>query len=357
MGIIPRKLFFLSFFLYFRASYAYITCCFFFFSKFKFRVLKANEGSLGFANGTRHQFTPTPILSLPHKPGNTEKVVSVVSGNNHLLILTTHGNVFSLGAGEQGQLGRKVLERRKIHGTVPEKITLGTKRSRKAVVIGAGNYHSFAVDEKGDVWGWGLNTMGQTGTGRSGKFDPNPEVQVPMKVIGLSMEELSGGDEDGDERVVQIVGGEHHSLFLTSEGRVFAVGRTDGGQLGLEPNHPALAERKFPDFIAEPAEVKFPAASAVSASAASGSGSTGTNRERERDRIVHISAGTHNNIAITEGGALYSWGEGNQGELGVGEDGEAPTPTVVVRREGGSWAAVSAACGGQHTLGLFRKKT
>lgn len=253
-----------------------------------------------------------------------------MSGNNHLLILTTHGNVFALGAGEQGQLGRKVLERRKIHGTVPEKITLGT-RSRKAVVIGAGNYHSFAVDDRGDVWGWGLNTMGQTGTGVTGKYDPNPEVQLPTKVIGLSKEELGG------ETVVEVVGGEHHTIFLTSGGRVFACGRSDGGQLGLEADDPALANREFPDFIAEPVQVKFP--------------------DGTRDPIVHISAGTHSNLAISEGGALYAWGEGNQGELGVGEGGEAPTPTVIVRREGGSWSALAAACGGQHTLGLFRKKT
>jgi len=248
-----------------------------------------------------------------------------VSGNNHLLILTTHGNVFTLGAGEQGQLGRKVLERRKINGTAPEKITLGT-RSRKAVVIGAGNYHSFAVDDKGDVWGWGLNTMGQTGTG----FTANTEIQIPTKVIGLSKEILGG------ETVVEIVGGEHHTIFLTSGGRVFACGRSDGGQLGLEDNDLAFKDREHPDFSPEPVQVKF---------------------ADPGDRVVHISAGTHNNMAITEGGALYAWGQGEQSELGVGEDGEASTPTMIVKKEGGSWTALAVACGGQHTLGIFKKKS
>ena len=56
-------------------------------------------------------------------------------------------------------------------------------------------------------------------------------------------------------------------------------------------------------------------------------------------------------------GALYSWGEGEQGELGLGEDEtEASTPQVVVRKEGNSWQAVTAACGGQHCLGLFKKR-
>lgn len=230
-----------------------------------------------------------------------------------------------MGAGEQGQLGRKVIERRKIHGTAPEKITLGT-RSRKAVAIGAGNYHSFAVDDKGDVWGWGLNSMGQTGTG----ITANTEVHLPTKVIGLSKEDLSG------ETVVEIAGGEHHTIFLTSKGEVFACGRSDGGQLGLEDGDPAFNDREHPDFLPEPVQVKFADAS---------------------DRIVHISAGTHNNMAVTEGGALYAWGQGAQSELGLGEDGEASTPTVVVRKDGGAWTALGVACGGQHTLGIFRKKT
>lgn len=248
-----------------------------------------------------------------------------MSGNNHLLILTTHGNIFTLGAGEQGQLGRKVLERRKIHGTAPEKITLGT-RSRKAVAIGAGNYHSFAVDDKGDVWGWGLNTMGQTGTG----ITANAEVHLPTKVIGLSKEDLCG------DTVVEIAGGEHHTIFLTSDGRVFACGRSDGGQLGLEDDDPVFQDREHPDFLPEPVQVKFADTS---------------------DHVVHISAGTHNNMAVTEGGALYAWGQGAQSELGVGKDGEASTPTVVVKKEGGSWTALAAACGGQHTLGIFGKKS
>jgi regulator of chromosome condensation len=73
------------------------------------------------------------------------------------------------------------------------------------------------------------------------------------------------------------------------------------------------------------------------------------------DPIVFISAGTHNNMAISRAGALYAWGEESQGELGVNEK-EAKTPTVVVRKDGGAWRAVSVACGGQHTLGMFRKK-
>jgi regulator of chromosome condensation len=244
-----------------------------------------------------------------------------------LLVLTNYGNIYTLGAGEEGQLGRRVLERRKIHGTNPEKVVLGL-RSRKAVLVGSNNNSSFAVDDSGDAWAWGLNTKGQTGTGVvNPKMDG--EVHSPKRVIGLSRQELGGAS------VVEIVGGDHHTLFLTSDGRVFACGRSDEGQLGLADEDPALVDRAFPDFLPEPARITFP---------------------DMNDPIRSIAAGTHGNMAVTEGGALYSWGAQAQGELGLGDVPGVKTPTIVVRKEGGSFFAVKASCGGQHSVALLKKK-
>ena len=52
-------------------------------------------------------------------------------------------------------------------------------------------------------------------------------------------------------------------------------------------------------------------------------------------------------MAVTEGGALHAWGQGQQSELRLGADeGKAETPTVVVRRVGGPFAACDVTCGG-----------
>ncbi|KAF9450138.1 RCC1/BLIP-II [Macrolepiota fuliginosa MF-IS2] len=305
----------------------------------EFRVwgtYRGAEGALGFAEGTDKQDLPISILNLSHKPGDYEKVTSIAAGNNHVIVVTTHGNLYTFGAGEQGQLGRKIIERRKIHGTNPEKISLGT-RSRKAVTTGAGSYHSFAIDDRGDVWGWGLNNVGQTGTGWSSPDDDN-SVLLPQKVEALSVENLHS------DRVVQVVGGEHHSLFLTESGKVYACGRMESGQLGLDDDHPAIVEWKkeyaerfdgeVAKFLPTPTLVTFP---------------------DPDDPVEQISCGLHNNAVVTRGGALYTWGQGTQGELGF-PDVEVRTPRVVVRKDGGSWFAAAVSCGGQHTLGLFRKK-
>jgi regulator of chromosome condensation len=238
-----------------------------------------------------------------------------------LLVLTTTGTIFSWGAGEQGQLGRKILERRKIHGTTPERVVLGA-RGRRAITVGAGSFHSFAVDEEGTVWGWGLNSAGQTGTGIN-RADSDSIVQTPRRVLGL----------DGTQ-IVEISGGDLHTLFLSANGRVFACGRSDSAQLGLPLDHPAMADT---DHVVEPVHVPFP-------------------ESHEDDPVVHISAGTRFNAAVTRGGAMYAWGEGAQGEIGIVNEDRVQTPTVVVRRSGGSWAAIDVSCGGQHSLGLFRRR-
>lgn len=287
------------------------------------------EGLLGFSSAQEKQYKPIPILNLKSKPGDTEKFVDVAAGNDHVVVLTTHGNIYTWGTGERGQLGRKVLERHKINGTAPERIVIGA-RTNRAVLVGAGNYASFAVDTDGTVWGWGANSTGQTGTGYVNP-STDREVHSPKKVLGLSAEELGGG-----ERVIQIAGGDDHTLFLTSQGRVFACGLSIGGQLGLADDDVAFKDRKSPDFLDRPVLVSMP-------------------EELEDDPVVQISAGTRTSMAITMDGALYMWGEGSQSELGAGDEEMLKVPTVIVRKDR-SWSAVMGSCGGQHALALLRQR-
>ena len=53
------------------------------------------------------------------------------------------------GNGQQAQLGRKIIERRKVNGLAPERLSL-----RKIALVGSGSYHSFAVDYQGNVYAW-----------------------------------------------------------------------------------------------------------------------------------------------------------------------------------------------------------
>ena len=70
---------------------------------------------------------------------------------------------------------------------------------------------------------------------------PAARSSAARAVPGLHPSKLSS---DGSVRVVAITAGQHHSLFLLSDGRVFGCGRCDGCELGLDASHPAMKEVK-----------------------------------------------------------------------------------------------------------------
>lgn len=90
---------------------------------------------------------------------------------------------------------------------------------RAIVRIFAGFHHSFAIDNKGSVWTWGLNNFGQTG--------------IPADEGGLCVELPRVVDSLKGRRITNMAGGFHHSLACTENGRVLGWGRCDDAQLGI----------------------------------------------------------------------------------------------------------------------------
>jgi alpha-tubulin suppressor-like RCC1 family protein len=84
--------------------------------------------------------------------------ISQVSvGNNHSLVLTDTGQVYTFGNNGYGQLGLG----KGIYGNRPTLIP----RLNNISQIASGDYHSFAVNMNGKVYGFGLNNKGQLGFG------------------------------------------------------------------------------------------------------------------------------------------------------------------------------------------------
>ena len=246
--------------------------------------------------------------------------MKIASGSDHLIFLTISGEVMSLGCGEQGQLGR-IAERFAFRGgrkgitallipsVVKVKRTRGVKP--KFADIFCGSYHTFAVAlETQQVYAWGLNNYGQLGTGDvNNRFMPEilpPSWQVLMK------EELS-----------DISGGQHHTILSTKKGKVYAIGRTEYGRLGLgenpeEPHTPVVID--------------------------------------SLSNVVSITAGACVSFAVQDTGQASGWGMGTNLQLSSGcEEDDQLVPVLMKGKKIENKKVISIASGGQHTALLVQE--
>ena len=92
----------------------------------------------------------------------------------------------------------------------------------------------------------------------------------------------------GGERAVSVSAGAGHSLALTADGAVWSWGFGGGRQLGHGDEQNQLLPKKVEAFAGR--------------------------------RVVAVSAGQHHSIAFAADGAVSTWGGGERGCLGHGED-------------------------------------
>lgn len=255
----------------------------------------------------------------------------------------------------------------KTHGLTPERLSL-----RNIVTIGSGSYHSFAVSAKGDVYAWGLNSFRQTGV--SDALGGWADTISSPTIVSTLAPALHGG-----ARVVEITGGVHHSVFLFSNGEVWACGRCDGHEVGLGSEHPEMikSEERKREALEERAERQVVELDALETAGMDGDEAARKAAEaaaqgvplpnphipepqrlefpREdgqegETRVIKIASGTRHNFAVSSDGRVFAWGVGNTSQLGLGDEEEAETPTRVQSVKMQGTRAVAASTGGQHSV-------
>ena len=136
----------------------------------------------------------------------------LASGSHHTLALTKDGKIFAWGDPESGKIGRMLNTRNKNQ----QALRIEKVAAKNAKDIFCGNHHSFYINKKGQVFGWGLNNHGQLGIGHK------DNTSIPTLVRKLE-----------GQNVQMIAGGEHHTIAVTADGKVYCWGRNDEGQCGL----------------------------------------------------------------------------------------------------------------------------
>ena len=151
-----------------------------------------------------------------------EHFKKVISGTNHVLILTEEKNIFSFGNKEFGQRG--IDPKTNINHLAINKINEYNIEN-----IFTGDEHSFLIKYERNIQivkSWGLNNKGQLGIGTS-SLDKNADINVfiPTKV-----------EFPENLKIKKIDGGSGTSICLTDDNRVFIWGGNDDNLLGLNDN-------------------------------------------------------------------------------------------------------------------------
>ena len=133
-----------------------------------------------------------------------DDAIAVAAGRTHSLILESDGDLLACGSNAYGQLGGEY------DPSIPD-YAAPTKVMSRVSAIAAGDYTSYALTERGDLYASGLNDYGQVGNG-SGE-DAHGFIQV-----------MSG--------VAAVAAGPKHAFFLKKDGTLWAVGHNYFGQLG-----------------------------------------------------------------------------------------------------------------------------
>ena len=276
------------------------------------------------AQQQQQQVIPSSLQPQPQRMFN-----QICCGYNHVLAVTESGELYSWGSNTYGQLG---------HGT-----TFGVcypKRVERlagdpVLRIAAGGAHSFAVMYNAAVWAWGLNASGQLGIGVD--YDPDKYKTAPVPV-----------DAFRGLLLKQIACGHAHTLFVADDGRIFACGDNTHGQLGIGAAAAAASTYSSSPVLLSSSSssssltTTTPTLSTSPSMFGGGSGISSTSgtgycccqtptyvRIQSTHRIHSVACGYDHSCACTEAGKVYTWGYGDQGQLGHGVFEDESTPRAV----------------------------
>ncbi|KAI0855704.1 regulator of chromosome condensation 1/beta-lactamase-inhibitor protein II [Xylaria cubensis] len=227
------------------------------------------------------------------------KITQITCGANHALALDTQGNIWAWGCDEQNQFGRRLFGRQS-DPFVPSQRQVRVCRNN-AKYIASGEYHSCAVDNNDNVWGWGANSFSQAGDAHTAGSD-SAILLSPTKIHNLCQ-----------KGVVVLDGGAHHSAAVTANGQCLVWGRIDAGQLGVafapDSIHDTAVircdDRGKPRFCLRPTTVP------------------------NIGQVAYLACGTDHTIFIDKTGSAHSTGFGFQGQLGLASNDDA---VVVAQR-------------------------
>ena len=271
-----------------------------------FSLVIRRDGSV-FANGALmvddpHDACTTRVLCLKAAARCLSgRAVQATGSSRHVLVLMESGDVMRIGDAASPSLENDSRSR-DLH--VP--VAIEGLRGKVVVQVAAGGAHSLILTKE-----CGVLTLAKGGCiapGACGHGERTVHTGRPMEIEALRR-----------VRVRQVAAGGYHSMLLLEEGDVMSCGLGLYGQLG----HGDYDDRPIPTRV----------------DALRGKG------------VTHVSAGHTHSLVLLGGGGVMSFGDGDYGRLGHGDERSRHTPTRVVGLQDQVATQISAGHG--HSLVLL----
>lgn len=213
-----------------------------------------------------------------------ENIVDVCCGQDHSLFITESGKVYACGWGADGQTGLGNYDNRSTPTAV-----IGDITTEKIVKVASTGDCVLALNNKGELFGWGNSEYGQIPMATT-----QHQVNTPYALLNFTR---------GLGRIVDIAAGGSFCMIVNDQGDVFVWGF---GLLGLGPNvqHTATPKQIPPTLF-------------------------GRNEFNPECVVKKISCGISHLAAVTNNGDLYMWGRNRQGCLGLGNTNDQHFPLKV----------------------------
>lgn len=257
-------------------------------------------------------------------------IAQVSMGYDHTLALAEDGTVWAFGLNSSGQLGNGTST----SSSQPVQVKWGAASPGKVVQVLASAASSYALDDKGQVWGWGRNQYGNLGQGTTSKEGQVSPILIPVPA-GVSINEIAAGRD--------------HVLALTTDGKVYTWGLNATSQVGYNGAKFKGTPDAWPANVTSPrllpttenlnvanvyangntSYLRLPDGSLrawgmYGVTEGASSGTTYSNLDEPGDvvpslkNISDLAAGGLHQVAYRNDGQLFSWGWSFEGSLGGG---------------------------------------
>ncbi len=219
-------------------------------------------------NGTDGEQVDTPVFVL-------DDVTSVTSGEDFNCAIRTNGSVWCWGDNVENQMGPQSVD------GVDVPLPLEVTGLPVAVEIQAGDDHVCIIDGAGLVWCWGDNDNRQLGQGGAGTTDSPTPLTVALPG-GLGAIDLGLGQD--------------HVCAVLEDNTVACWGDDENGQLG---DGAAGTDNGVATLVPGLAVIN------------------------------DVEGGEDHTCALDDLGQVWCWGDGVDGEIGIGSNIDQPTPQPV----------------------------